>query len=153
MSSSLAAATSGGTGAAGLRARQTAPASTTATSSEGSGSASTTATTQGAATSSRDHGPAPPLPQAATAGWSSDPGAILRRHSGKLKWLVVILIFVFINGISFKKVAAWGICMFLVMVVMLVMRQESLLYVPVVGTTAAPRIHQSTTVSKPHMHC
>lgn len=76
----------------------------------------------------------------ATQGWSYDPGDILQRHGRKLFWGAVLLFVVTCTDVPVTKVLTWMVIACVGLFIMLLVRQDSMLYHPVVD----PRIPRRT---------
>ena len=78
---------------------------------------------------------------AVTASWSHDPraalGGVFEKHGRKLFWLAVLGYIVFFTNVPITKLLAWGVFGMLGLFLLMLYRQDSMLYHPVVGTWLA----------------
>ena len=61
-------------------------------------------------------------------------GGLFQRHGRKLFWVGVIAYFVMFTDVPVTKIASWGVMGILGLLALMLFRQDSMLYHPVVGT-------------------
>lgn len=85
--------------------------------------------------------PLPPAPAAETSpeeetkGWSYDPGSLMQQHGRKGIYVLFLLYLIFFTDMPLKKIMTWGVILVVGMLGLLLVKQDSMLYHPVVGTS------------------